>query len=91
MTLSFPNPSCSFDEARNAVRFTGHDGMFEVRFFVEIEALAKSDSALAGTAASETKYLSAFDTLRSSIHKVAGKAYSRDRRSSYTLTAADFR
>jgi uncharacterized protein DUF1488 len=91
MTLSFPNPSRSFDEARNAVRFTGHDGMVEVRFFVEIAALAKSDTALAGTAASETKYLSAFDTLRTSIHRVASKAYSHGRRSSYTLTAADFR
>jgi len=91
MTLSFPNPSRSFDEARNAVSFTGHDGMVEARFFVEIAALAKSDPALAGTAASETKYLSAFDTLRTSIHRVASKAYSHGRRSSYTLTAADFR
>ncbi|RUX98649.1 DUF1488 family protein, partial [Mesorhizobium sp. M7A.F.Ca.US.005.03.2.1] len=76
---------------RNAVRFTGNDCMFEVRFFVEIAALAKSDIALVGTTASETKCLSAFDTLRSSIHKIASKADSRDRRSSYTLTAADFR
>ena len=35
MTLDFPNRSRSFDEARNAVRFIGHDGMFEVPFFVE--------------------------------------------------------
>lgn len=76
---------------RNAVRFSGHDGMFEVKFFVEVAALAKSPTALAGAAASETKCLSAFDTLRTSIHKVASKVYSRDRRSSYTLTAADFR
>ncbi|TGQ63506.1 MAG: DUF1488 family protein [Mesorhizobium sp.] len=34
--------------------------------------------------------LSAFDTLRTSIHKVASKAYSHGRRSFYTLTAADF-
>ena len=32
MTLGFPNPSRSFDEVRNAVRFIGHDGMFEVPF-----------------------------------------------------------
>jgi hypothetical protein len=91
MTLAFPNPSRSFDEARNAVRFTGHDGMFEIRFFVEADALAKSDGTLRGTAASETKYLSAFDALRTSIYDVARKAYSHGRRDSYTLTAAHFR
>ena len=48
MTLAFPNPSRSFDDARNAVRFIGHDGMFEVRFFVEAGALAKSDIDCAG-------------------------------------------
>ena len=39
MTLEFLNPSRSFDEVRNAIRFIGHDGMFEVPFFVEVEAL----------------------------------------------------
>lgn len=41
MTLAFPNTARSFDEVRKAVRFFGHDGMFEIRFFVEAEALAK--------------------------------------------------
>lgn len=91
MTLAFPNPSRSFDEARNAVRFTGHDGMFEVRFFVEAGALALSDVTLRGAGASETGFLSAFDALRTLIQNVARKAYSRGRRDSYTLTAADFR
>lgn len=91
MTLAFPNPSRSFDEARNAVRFTGHDGMFEIRFFVEADALTQSDGALRGAGESETKYLSAFDALRTSIQDVARKAYSHGRRDSYTLTAADFR
>ena len=91
MTLAFPNPSRSFDEVRNAVRFTGHDGMFEVRFFVEAGALAQSDATLRGTGASETKYLLAFDALRAPIQSVARRAYSRTRRDSYTLTAADFR
>jgi hypothetical protein len=86
MTLAFPNPSRSFDEARNAVRFTGHDGMFEVRFFVETGALGKSD----GTEA-PARYLSAFDALRTSIHDVARKAYTHSRHHTYTLTAADFR
>lgn len=42
MTLAFPNPSRNFDKARNAIRFTGYDGMFEVPFFVETSALGQS-------------------------------------------------
>lgn len=41
MTLAFPNSARSFDDVRKAVRFFGHDGMFEIRFFVEAAALAK--------------------------------------------------
>jgi len=40
LTLEFPNRSRSFDEVRNAVRFMGHDGMIQVPFFVEADALA---------------------------------------------------
>jgi hypothetical protein len=50
MTLSFPNPSRSFDDERNAVRFSGHDGMSQVRFLVEVGALEKSGTELRGTA-----------------------------------------
>ncbi|PWK61973.1 DUF1488 domain-containing protein [Aminobacter sp. AP02] len=87
MTLEFPNPSRSFDEVRNAVRFIGHDGMFEVPFFVETAALAKAGK----THLSEADSLTAFDTARSSIHDVAREVYSHGRRTTYTLTAADFR
>ncbi|MCX8996233.1 DUF1488 domain-containing protein [Rhizobiaceae bacterium BDR2-2] len=90
MTLAFPNPSRSFDETRNAVRFIGHDGMFEVRFFIEAGALAKSDVAARRAGSLEAKCLSAFDALRTSIHDIARKAYAQGRRPSYTLTAADF-
>ncbi|TCL63191.1 DUF1488 domain-containing protein [Rhizobium sp. BK251] len=91
MTLAFPNPSRSFDAVRNAVRFIGHDGMFEVLFFVEIDALAKSDTELHRTRASETRCLSAFDAFRATIQEVARKVYSHRRATSVTLTAADFR
>ena len=91
MTLGFPNASRSFDEARNAVRFVGHDGMFEVRFFIAAEALERSEAPLRRTGAWETKCLASFDASRVSIHDVARKAYSRARRDSYTLTLADFR
>jgi hypothetical protein len=87
MSLAFPNPSRSFDEVRNAVRFTGHDGMFEVPFYIEADAL----SGRAKSTLSEAEYLSAFDRARGSIHDVAREAYSHGRRTSYTLTSADFR
>lgn len=87
MSLEFPNPSRSFDEVRNAVRFTGHDGMIQVPFFVEADALATKGTANP----TEAECLSAFDAARSSIHKVARKAYSSGRHNSYTLNAADFR
>jgi len=77
MTLAFPNPSRSFDEVRNAVRFMGHDGAFHIRFFIEAGAL-------------EANCLSAFDALRTSIYDVAREAYSHSRRDSYTLTAGRF-
>ncbi|MBZ9761113.1 DUF1488 domain-containing protein [Mesorhizobium sp. CA8] len=91
MTLAFPNPSRSFDEARNAVCFIGHDGMFRIRFFIEAGALAKSGVVPGGKVSTETACLTAFDALRATIQDVAGKVYVRNRRDSYTLTAADFR
>ncbi|MCT7375551.1 DUF1488 domain-containing protein [Chelativorans salis] len=84
MTLSFPNRSRSYDEAGQRVRFTGHDGMFEVPFFVETNALRPA-------AASEAHYLAAFDAARATIHDVAREIYGNTRRSVYVLTAADFR
>jgi len=87
MTLEFPNPSRSFDERRNAVRFTGHDGMFEVPFLVEASVLARAGKSVL----SESELLVAFDAARKSILDVAREAYSHGRRNSYTLTAADFR
>lgn len=46
MTLLFPNRSRSFDDVRKVVRFLGYDGMFEIRFFVEAAALAKTSAEL---------------------------------------------
>ncbi|MDZ5454557.1 DUF1488 domain-containing protein [Labrys sp. ZIDIC5] len=91
MTLAFPNPSRSFDEARNAVRFFGYDGMFEIQFFVEAGVLAKAGATSSGSPAPEAECLSAFDALRASIYDVAREAYSHDHLNSYTLTVSDFR
>lgn len=88
MSLSFPNRSRSFDENGNRVRFTGYDGVFEVRFFVEAAALTKLSVK---SLATENEYLRAFDDLRETILAIAGKVYDRGRMQTIcTLTAADF-
>ncbi|RRH96016.1 DUF1488 domain-containing protein [Mesorhizobium tamadayense] len=89
MPLEFLNPSRSFDEARKAVRFIGHDGMFEVPFLIEAEALAANGRK--GLETTEAACLAAFDAARGSIHTRARKLYSGGRRTTYTITAADMR
>ncbi|RWM06028.1 DUF1488 family protein [Mesorhizobium sp.] len=89
MPLEFPNPSRSFDEARNAVRFIGHDGMFEVPFLIEADALTATGRK--GLETAEAACLAAFDAARHSIHASARKLYSGGKRTIYTITAADMR
>jgi hypothetical protein len=91
VTLEFLNPSRSFDEERNAVRFIGHDGMFEVPFFIEADALASRGTGGGRLETAEATSLEAFDALRRSVYDSARKLYSRGRQSSYTITAADMR
>lgn len=91
MALNFPNPSRSFDESRKGVRFIGHDGVFEVPFFIEADALVKRTGATSQFDASQDDCLSAFDRLRAAIHDVAREIHTNRRRSSYTLNASDFR
>lgn len=85
MSLVFPNRSRSFDEARKAVRFLGYDGMFEVPFLVQAEALADTSGSLPMT---EADCLAAFDAARDDIYDAAKRAYARGRD---TLTPADLR
>jgi hypothetical protein len=88
MALTFPNNSRSYDETSRRIRFFGYDGMFEIRFFIEIDALAK---AATRKISGEGDYLSAFDTVRKTVIAAAEKAYGRGaRRNMYTLTLADF-
>lgn len=91
MSLEFPNRSRSFDDARRAVRFSGYDGMFEVRFFVEADALSLRNVSPAGDVDLEDICLAAFDARRPSIQDVARSIYASSRRVSYTLTSADLR
>jgi hypothetical protein len=83
MALTFPNRSRSYDEVRKAVRFLGYDGMFEVPFLVQAEALVPPSKV------TEADCLAAFDASRDSIYDVARRAYARGRGT--TLTPADFR
>jgi hypothetical protein len=91
VTLEFPNPSRSFDEERNAVRFVGHDGMFEVPFFIEADALASTIGKGGGLEAAEAGCLTAFDMARRTVYDIARKLYSRGRQGRYTITVADVR
>ncbi|TIX89815.1 DUF1488 domain-containing protein [Rhizobium sp. P44RR-XXIV] len=83
MGLSFPNRSRSYDASARRIRFTGHDGMFEVSFLVDADVFPGSNT--------EAGYLAAFDNGREAIQKVAAKAYGHARRRLYVLTSSDFR
>jgi hypothetical protein len=88
MALSFLNPSRSYDKIRESIHFTAHDGMFEIRFFVQVAALL---SILPGPVKNEAGYLKAFDTMRDAIHEAARGAYSSGSTNMYTLTPVHFR
>jgi Protein of unknown function (DUF1488) len=56
VSLSFPNPSRSYDATQRAVQFWGHDGAMEASFFLNEDALRRieptmqpSESALLNT------------------------------------------
>jgi hypothetical protein len=88
MSINFPNRSRSYDETEKRVRFLGYDGMFEIKFFVGIDALAK---AVARHVSGESEGLAAFDTMRRQILEAAERVYGRGKRGNMiVLTAADF-
>lgn len=88
MTLSFPNSARSYDETKMRVRFTGYDGMFEVKFFVTADVLAKG---LVVRTAAERDYLDAFDKMRPKILDVAKRAYNAKRQAMVLLDLSNFR
>jgi hypothetical protein len=87
MALMFPNASRSYDETRHGIRFVGHDGMFEIPFFVEVDALPANANR---ENSSERDFLAAFDAARESIQSVAREVYANGRKNRYVLTPADF-
>lgn len=92
MTLNFPNQSRCFNETKKQVRFWGYDGVLEISFDVEVEALQKINGLSPVLAAGETRILEAFDNSLEKIQQVAARAYGRERRGSYAfkLESSDF-
>ena len=89
MRLSFPNPSRSFDVAKNRICFWGYDSTLEITFFVEADVLKRLCPEMDGA---EAALLNAFDAARNRIHEVADKVYVGGKKGSYChmLTADDF-
>ena len=88
MSLSFPNPSRSYDPNRRRIRFWGHDSAMEVPFFLEENAIFRLYPKTKNT---EDSILAAFDEARERIFAVATKAYGPGhQRSFYTLTGDQF-
>ena len=87
MALEFPNHMCSIDDASGTIRFSGHDGMMEVRFTMQLTTLKM---LLGDTVVDNNAYLLAFDSLRSRIQDVAIRIYNRSKKSFYILNAEQF-
>jgi hypothetical protein len=86
LALNFPNQSRSYDSRKHCVRFWAHDASFEVPFFVEAAALCSIEPT---ATSDESGLLNAFDLNRERICAAADRVYARNRRGSYTLSAAD--
>ncbi|MEO9337286.1 DUF1488 family protein [Mesorhizobium sp. SB112] len=84
MSLTFPNPSRSYDEAHKRIRFVGHDGMSQIEFALEVEALTAKSAKDA-----ETGYLAAFDNALETIRDAARKAYNKSHQNRFVLTSSD--
>jgi hypothetical protein len=85
--LNFPNQSRVFDPTRRAVRFWGHDSAMEWSFFVTEDALKRLQPK---TGFDEASLLDVFDANTAAIRAAAIKAFKRERKGSYELTAVDF-
>jgi len=82
VSLSFPNPSRSFEPEGNRVLFWGYDSVIEVSIFVEADALQKLVPTMART---EAGLLEAFDAVRARVEQVASKVYVRGAKGACTF------
>jgi hypothetical protein len=80
--LTFPNQSRSYDQARDGIKFWGHDGTLEVPFFLELNTLFRISPKTRNT---EEGVVAAFDASIERIHDAASRAYARGKRSFYVL------
>lgn len=87
MHLKFPNPSRHFDPVKRCIRFKGYDGVFEVAFELDVEALQYLSP---GIGDGEPALLAAFDIQRERIERVAVRSYSGRRRDVIRLSRANF-
>ena len=87
MGIRFPNEARRFDDKNRCVRFSGYDGMFEVKFYLATDVLA---CGKAHRHASESDYLTTFDASRRRILKVATNAYLSAQSNSISLSLQDF-
>jgi hypothetical protein len=88
MPLQFPNPSRSYDQTRQAVRFWAYDTSIEYSFFITLGALERVEPHFKRD---EEGFLAAFDGHRDLICQTAARVYSQDRKSRYDLVGTDFR
>ena len=86
MALAFPNASRSYDATRNAVRFWGHDSAMEWSFFVTADALKRVQP---GDGRGRGRHARRVRLPSRRICAAAEKLYSRGRKGSYELGAAD--
>lgn len=85
MTLSFNNPTRTYDERRGVIRFIGHDGLNQIQFLVPVEFL---DQDAPAPKLHEQGYLMAFDRYRSRIIAIAQALYKQKNRSMIELDAS---
>ncbi len=84
MTLSFANPTRTYDERRDAIRFVGHDGLKQIVFLLSVGLFDQGGS---DTNPREQGYLMAFDRAHSRILDIARALYQKNKRSMVELDA----
>lgn len=84
MTLSFENPTRTYDERRGVIRFLGYDGLNQIVFLLSVKLL---DLGTASSAQREQGYLMAFDRCRGRILDIASALYQKNNRSMVELDA----
>ncbi|WP_180966984.1 DUF1488 family protein [Cohaesibacter celericrescens] len=82
MVLAFPNQTCNIDEDTGTIRFSGYDGVLEIRFTMSSDTI---DQLMGGKDGQDISYGQAFERLRSRIQDAAVRNYKRTKKSYYTL------